>query len=201
MTTRNVTGSAWIERSFADGMRKCLADEFSNIYVVHLRGDVRKNMLSKGAAKEGGNIFGSSSMTGIAITFFVKNPSGNKHGEIQFHDIGDDLKCEEKLALLTKLWSINGITNAAGWHAVIPDKHCDWIGQRDEGFEQFLKIGDKKDQTSQTVFESYSLGVSTNRDTWCYNFSDHSQKLGSISMPCSTIGAGKSLNFSPTIQS
>src|SRR5690606_102098 len=33
-----VSGSAWIERSFADGMRKCLAEEFSDLYVFHLRG-------------------------------------------------------------------------------------------------------------------------------------------------------------------
>ena len=43
-----VTGSAWVERSFADGMRKCLTEEFSDLYVFHLRGDIRKNMLSKG---------------------------------------------------------------------------------------------------------------------------------------------------------
>ncbi len=52
-----VSGSAWIERSFADGMRKCLAEEFSDLYVFHLRGDIRKNMLSKGLAKEGQNVF------------------------------------------------------------------------------------------------------------------------------------------------
>ena len=53
-----IAGSGWIERQFADGMRKCLAEEFSNIYLLHLRGDIRKNMLSKGRAGEGGNVFG-----------------------------------------------------------------------------------------------------------------------------------------------
>ena len=48
-----VTGSAWIERNFADGMRKCLKDEFSALYVFHTRGDGRKEMLSKGRAGEG----------------------------------------------------------------------------------------------------------------------------------------------------
>ena len=86
-----VSGSAWIERSFADGLSKCLAEEFTNLYVFSLRGDIRKNMLSGGAAKEGGNIFGSGSMTGIAITFFVKNPATGTRGNIYFHDIGDDI--------------------------------------------------------------------------------------------------------------
>ena len=38
-----VSGSAWVERTFADGMRRCLADDFNSIHVFHLRGDIRKN--------------------------------------------------------------------------------------------------------------------------------------------------------------
>ena len=72
-----VSGSAWIERSFADGLRKCLADEYTNLYVFSLRGDIRKNMLSSGSAKEGGNVFRSGSMTGIAIVLCVKNPAAD----------------------------------------------------------------------------------------------------------------------------
>jgi predicted helicase len=60
--------SGFVENPATDGLRKCLADEFSNIHVLNLRGDIRKNMLSKGRAREGQNIFGSGSMTGIAIT-------------------------------------------------------------------------------------------------------------------------------------
>ena len=101
-----VSGSAWIERGFADGMRKCLTEEFSNLYVFHLRGDIRKNMLSKGRAGEGGNVFGSGSMTGVAITLFVKNPNASEHGRIHFFDIGDNLSEKEKLAMIRDLGSI-----------------------------------------------------------------------------------------------
>ena len=69
-----VTGSAWVERAFADGLRKCLAEEFASVHVFHLRGDIRKNMLSGGRAGEGENVFQLGSMTGVAITVFVKNP-------------------------------------------------------------------------------------------------------------------------------
>ncbi len=120
-----VSGSAWIERSFADGMRKCLADEFSNLYVFHLRGDIRKNMLSKGLAKEGDNIFGSASMTGIAISIFVKNPNAKEHGQISYHDIGDDLSEDQKLEIISTFESLNGITTADGWLDIVPDKHSD----------------------------------------------------------------------------
>ena len=69
-----VSGSGFAEKPAMDGLRKSLAGEFTAIYVLNLRGDIRKNMLSKGAAREGQNIFDTRSMTGIAITLFVKNP-------------------------------------------------------------------------------------------------------------------------------
>lgn len=165
-----VSGSAWVERSFADGMRKSLAEEFTNIHVFHLRGDVRKNMLSKGAAKEGGNVFDSGSMTGIAITFWVKNPEAKSHGNIFFHNIGDDLKSEEKRARIAEIKSIAGISAANGWQSITPDKHGDWLNQRDDSFATHLAMGDKKG-TGPKLFENFSLGISTNRDTWCYNAS------------------------------
>jgi len=166
-----VCGSGFIEKSAMDGMRKSLAEEFSNIYVFNLRGDIRKNILSQGKAKEGQNIFGSGSMTGIAITIFVKNPKAKKHGQIYYHDIGDDLKTEEKLTKISELINIDGINQINGWQEITPDKHHDWINQRDESFAQHISLGDKKNKGQAVIFENYSLGVATNRDAWCYNFS------------------------------
>jgi predicted helicase len=171
-----VSGSAWIERSFAAGMRKCLADEFSDLYVFHLRGDVRKDMLSKGSSKQGGNIFESGSMTGIAISLFVKNKSADHGGKIMFHDIGENLSGAEKRDMIKSFRSINGISGAGGWQSVTPDQHHDWVGQRDSSFGEFIKIGDKKDDGPLLAFETYSNGIKTNSDAWCYNFSLSSLK-------------------------
>ncbi len=169
-----VTGSAWIDRTFADVMRKCLAEECTSIYIVDLRGDIRKNMLSKGAAKQGGNIFGSSSMTGIAVTFFVKNPSSSKKSKIYYLDIGEDLSSEDKLNELLRLKSCNNISELGLWSELIPDKYNDWINQRDDKFESYPVIGSKKKDSGVTIFNVYSGGVKTNRDAWCYNFSRES---------------------------
>ena len=47
-----VSGGAWIERAFADGMRKCLKRRSSPTFTYFtLRGDIRKNMLSGGRAR------------------------------------------------------------------------------------------------------------------------------------------------------
>ena len=164
-----VSGSAWTERAFADGMRKCLAREFSRIHVVHLRGDIRKDMLSHRGAGEGGNVFGQDSMTGVAVTVFVKNPDAKERGKILFHDVGDNLDQKQKLEIIRSFKSIGGITKARGWIRLTPDSHGDWLDQRDDSFEAFLKLGDKKDKTGAVCFEDYSLGVATNRDAWCIN--------------------------------
>jgi predicted helicase len=168
-----VSGSAWIERPFADGMRKCLQEDFTNLYVFHLRGDVRKNMLSKGKAREGGNVFGSGSMTGVAISVFVKNPNAKTHGNIFYHDIGDDLSEQQKIEIIQTFKSINGIKAADGWQSITPDKHHDWLTQRDNSFEAFISLGDKKNKTKAVLFENYSNGIVTNRDAWCYNLSQN----------------------------
>ncbi|MFC5583797.1 DEAD/DEAH box helicase [Nitratireductor kimnyeongensis] len=166
-----VSGSAWIERSFADGMRKCLVEEFSDLYVFHLRGDIRKNMLSKGAAREGQNVFGSGSMTGISIAVLVKNPSATENGRIHFCDIGPDLTTKQKLDLVRGFGSIDGISKDKGWATIVPDEQNDWLDQVDRSFDRFIQIGDKSKDSANTVFSIYSLGVATGRDAWAYNMS------------------------------
>jgi predicted helicase len=164
-----ISGSGFIEKGTMRGMRMTLADEFTNIHVLNLRGDVRKNMLSKGRAREGQNIFGSGSMTGIAITLFVKNPDADGHGKIFYYDIGDDLTTSEKLTTLIRLGGIGGISKAQGWHIINADEHGDWLGQRDKSFSNYISIGNKKGRVDK-IFKNHSLGIGTNRDSWCYNY-------------------------------
>ncbi|GGO59383.1 Predicted helicase [Roseovarius pacificus] len=166
-----VSGSAWIERSYADGMRKCLAEEFSDLYVFHLRGDIRKNMLSKGAAREGQNVFASGSMTGISIAVLVKNPKAQKHGQIHFHDIGPDLTTTQKLKIIRDFASVDGISKAGGWSTITPDEKNDWLDQVDSSFDKFMLLGDKRNKDEPLIFEDFSNGLKTQRDAWAYNFS------------------------------
>ena len=163
-----VSGSAWIERSFADGLRKCLVEEFSSLYVIHLRGDIRKNMLSKGAAKEGGNVFDSGSMTGIAVYFLIKNPNSKEHGKIFFHDIGDDLSGAVKREKLKDFGSAIALSKNNLWQHPIPDAHHDWINQRDDSFSMHAVLNSSE---ALSIFAIRSRGLETSRDTWCYNFS------------------------------
>ncbi|WP_375692805.1 DEAD/DEAH box helicase, partial [Bartonella sp. AP213QHHD] len=165
-----VSGSGYIEKSTMDGLRKSLANEFTSIYVLNLRGDIRKNMLSDGKAQEGENVFGSGSMTGIAVTLFIKNPNVSEECKIYYHDIGNNRTIKEKLTALEYFGSVGGITRKQSWQMITPDKHGDWINQRDDSFKTFLALGDKKPYDKK-LFEIYSCGLKTNRDAWAYNSS------------------------------
>src|SRR5690606_22453066 len=56
------------------------------------------------------------------------------------------------------------------WQTITPDAHGDWLKQRDDGFDRFIVLGDKKGDGPK-VFDNFSLGVVTNRDAWAYNAS------------------------------
>ena len=166
-----VTNAGWIDGNAMDGMRKCLAEEFSSLYVFHLRGNQRTQ--GEHSRQEGGKVFGSGSRAPVAVTIFVKNPKATEHGRILFRDIGDYLDREAKLEAVRQFGSIRGITEDDGWTRITPDTEHDWLDQRDPIFNQFLMIGSKDKASLKEIrlFGNYSCGVKTNRDTWCYNSS------------------------------
>jgi len=164
-----VSNAGWLDGNAADGMRACLANEFTDLYIFHLRGNARTS--GERRRKEKGNVFGEGTRTPIAISVFVKNPDAAEHGRIFFHDIGDYLDRKQKLTIIRDFGAVKGISNSQGWEQITPDDQNDWLNQRDASFEAFMKIGDKKDNFGTVLFETYSLGVATGRDAWCYNCS------------------------------
>jgi predicted helicase len=161
-----VTNAGFMDAKTTDGLRKCLAEEFSSIYVFHLRGLRGLKTSGERAKKEGGQIFGSGSGAAIAISLLVKNPSASHSGLINFHDIGDYRNRDEKLKIIRGFRSVAGISVLNGWNTITPDTHGDWLKQRDDSFSEFIGLGDKKGQAAK-IFDNFSLGVVTNRDAWC----------------------------------
>jgi predicted helicase len=171
-----VTNAGFLDANTTDGLRKCLTDEFSSLYVFHLRGNQRTS--GETSRKEGGKIFGSGSRAPIAISLLIKNPAAQGHGQIYFHDIGDYLSREEKLEKVAGYASVAGIEQ---WQRITPDEHGDWLKQRDNSFNQFIVLGDKKSDAPK-LFENFSLGVVTNRDAWAYNASQSKLAANMTSM-------------------
>jgi predicted helicase len=165
-----VSNGAWLDGNSQDGFRKCIEMEFSAIYVFNLRGNQRTS--GELSRKEGGKIFGSGSRTPIAITLLVKNPKvKSEKATIHYHDIGDYLSREEKLAFVKKFHSVSN--EELKWIKITPNEHGDWLSERNEAFDAFIPIQPEKkfDLITKSIFNTYAIGVATNRDSWVYNFS------------------------------
>lgn len=183
-----VTNGNWLDGNSQDGMRKCLEQEFSTIYVFNLRGNCRTS--GELRRKEGDGVFGLGSRTPIAITILVKNPKkdANEKAKIFYHDIGDYLSREKKLEIIKNMGDISNPSMM--WRKIKPNEHGDWINKRNEMFKLFTALGDKekastlkKPEDQETFFVPYySCGCQTNRDSWIYNFAykvqaNNSQKM------------------------
>lgn len=164
-----VTNGAWLDGNSTDGFRKTLEEEFSSIYVFNLRGNQRTS--GELSRKEGGKIFGSGSRTPISITLLVKQPNHKGKAEIFYHDIGDYLSQREKLNIIADFKSVNNLPV----RTLNPNAEGDWINQRNTIFDTFIPIEpDKKFKEDNSFFKTYSLGLATNRDNWCYGSSKNS---------------------------
>ena len=164
-----VTNAGWIDGNAMDGLRKCLVEEFSSLYIFHLRGNQRTS--GETSRKEGGKIFGGGSRAPIAITVLVKNSNAKVQGKIYFHDIGDYHSREDKLDIIRKFGSIHGVAKQGDWQRIVPDDHHDWLNLVNPDFDRFLVLGEKKDKAVTPMFKNYSLGIATGRDARVYNAS------------------------------
>ena len=188
-----ISNAGWLDASAMDGFRASLQEEFDSIYVFNLRGNCRTS--GELRKKESGNVFGLGSRTPIAITILVRggncltqsSPSPQsmeaetsrtsrtsrelkKSARIYYHDIGDYLSREKKLEIVKEMRSM--LDEKMELVEIHPNAKNDWINQRDGLFDTLIPIGDKKDKTGQTAFAAnYSLGLSSNRDSWVYNYS------------------------------
>ncbi len=170
-----ITNGSWIDGHADSGIRACLAEEFSSVHILHLRGNAYTSGERRRA--EAGNVFGSGSRTPVAITLFVKAPEATHEGcRIKYRDIGDYLTREEKLNLLQEAESIAGFSE---WQTIIPNEHYDWIGQRSELFSKYYPLGSdeaRNRKVDDTVFRLFSKGYKTARDPYIYNFSSETCK-------------------------
>jgi predicted helicase len=160
-----VSNGGWLDGNTADGMRLSLADEYSKIYIYNLRGNSRIG--GDRVKQEGGNVF--DVRVGITIFIGAKDPAHTGPCEIAYHTMGDRLSRDEKLRITAE-----SRLGDFEWQVVAPNEHGDWINQRSNTFTAYPPIGKKKKgaASTPTIFETYSLGLATNRDAWTYNYSN-----------------------------
>ena len=137
--------------------------------MFNLRGNQRTS--GELSRQEGGKIFGSGSRTPISITILVRKPNHIGNATIHYEAVADYLSREEKLSLVSERGSI--LSAKMKLSSIMPNEAGDWINQRDGLFDTFIPLGDKDSKSEKTFFVPYySCGIKTQRDTWCYNFSN-----------------------------
>jgi predicted helicase len=179
-----VTNRSFIESRTFDGFRKTVAQEFSDIYVVDLGGDIRANPKLSGTKH---NVFGIQ--TGVAISFFIKK--SHTLSPTPFPQAGEGRAqrrervarvyyirrpemetAEEKLSFLA-----NNPANSLSFDEVQPDKTQNWVNLTNNDFDELLLLGSEgvrgttKPTQEKAVFKSFALGINTARDDWLYDLS------------------------------
>ena len=150
-----VTNSGFLDGIATDGMRKNLAADFDEIYVLDLGGNVRKNPKLSGTTH---NVFGIQ--VGVSINIFVRRdtPIEKRKCKILYANVDEFWTRGRKEIFLSEAHSLNGVD----WTPLTPDDKNNWLTDqlRPEfyGFQQITNIFDKQ-----------SRGVATSRDAWVYN--------------------------------
>ena len=148
-----VTNGGWLDSKSADGMRKVLAEECSDIFVYNLRGNVRSGK------RDGGNVFPIT--IGVSITLLVKNPAKAGSHRVRYAQTTDNATGPDKLAALRSGQCLTEFDLME----IVPNDEGDWMNQRSEEFVAFMpSVG------TRGVFCASSKGIATNRDAWCYSF-------------------------------
>jgi len=164
-----VTNASFLNSRSADGLRKCLMEEFSAIHILNLRGNAR--LTGEAWRREGEKVFGSGSRLPVAVLILVKKPGHEGPATLRYRDIGDYLTREQKLRLLKEWKSIGG---TPGWKEITPNEEGDWLNQRNKDFLRLLPMGDpsaRRNDGTEGIFINYSMGVIAAREWWSYNFS------------------------------
>ena len=160
-----ITNNSFIDAKQFDGLRQCLAEEFDTLYLLNLGGNIRKGQPGDS------NVFGIQ--VGVSINFLVKTKKHTGASQILYNDETAEVPKERTFQFLADCAHVGNVT----WRKIQPNARQMWLteGLRDD-FETFIPMGTKaakaaKGEAEGTIFKTYGLGVSTNRDAWAYDFS------------------------------
>lgn len=159
-----ITNRSFIEARTFDGFRKIVADEYADIYVIDLGGDVRANPKLSGTKN---NVFGIQ--TGVAISFMVKR-KGAKESKIYYARRPEFDTAEDKLAFLSST-----LASEIKFKRIEPDKNGNWINLPKHNWDHLIPVADKATKANKiegqnrAIFKLFSLGAVTNRDDWVFD--------------------------------
>ena len=161
-----ITNNSFIDGKMFDGLRQCLAEEFDILHILDLGGNIRKGQPGDS------NVFGIQ--VGVSINFLVKTGQPREgRARILYTDEAVALPKERTFQFLAERAHVGTIK----WREITPTARQMWLTEGlAADFDTFIPMGTKaakaaKGAAEGTIFNTYSLGVSTSRDAWVYSFS------------------------------
>lgn len=194
-----ITNNAYLDSRQDDGFRKSVQKEFDYIYIIDLKGNARKRNKSEGGnvfniqtgvaimflIKKGNSNKQKSHCEGLKKPEAIQKVDCHasvearndeilyqKKANIKYYNIGDFLSGDKKLMSLQQDISFFDFED------IIPDNKGQWLNQTNNDFYEHTALIDKnvKNQKvgkaieQKAIFKLFTLGVSTNRDNWAYDF-------------------------------
>ena len=161
-----ITNRAYLDTRQDDGFRQIAAQEFTDIYVLDLGADVRRNPKISGTTH---NVFGIQ--TGVAVGFFVREKARLGECGIHYTRREDAELATDKLAYLR-----DATLDSIEFDGITPDNKAYWLDQSDSDFERLNPLANRETKFAKTVaderaiFGLFANGAKTNRDEWVYDF-------------------------------
>ncbi|MEP1209964.1 MAG: type ISP restriction/modification enzyme [Rhizobiaceae bacterium] len=166
-----ITNRSFIDSRTFDGFRKDVVDQFSEIYIMDLGGDVRANPRLSGTKN---NVFGIQ--TGVCISFFVKKQLGRKQkppANIFYARRPEMDTADDKLSFIST-------TSASSVHFehIRPSIRGNWINHIVNEWEDLIPVGTKAEKSGKkgskdrAIFQTYSTGIMSGRDDWVGDFNE-----------------------------
>ena len=134
-----VTNRAYVDARQDDGFRKVASKEFTDIYVLDLGSDVRRNPRIAGTTH---NVFGIQ--TGVAVGFFVRDKANLGKCGIHYARREDEELAFDKLAYLR-----GARLDQIAFEEITPDEKGNWLNRSNPDFEKLMPSREPGDQAGQ----------------------------------------------------
>ena len=158
----------FIEKVAFDGFRKSVVNEFADIWVIDLGGDVRANPKLSGTKH---NVFGIQ--TGVCIVLMVKKAGVKTPAVVHYCRRPEDETAREKL-----VWLDGFNLNRADFAPIKPVADGVWLNPGETGWKAMLPLADPEAGPGDrggpvnAIFRLSSNGLTTQRDEWVWDLDE-----------------------------
>ena len=163
-----VSNSAFLDSRQDDGFRKVVADEFSELWAIDLKGNARTS--GERRRREGGNVFDNKIRVGVAIYFLVRR-QGATGFRVFYHAVDDYAKSHDKVEYIR-----DKTLASFDFSEIAPDAAGEWLNRSNNNFANLVPLASRQNKLAKTarnklaVFGLLTNAVKSNRDDWVYDF-------------------------------